>query len=79
MTIKKLWFTDERIFIETAEGRVWSQPLYFFPRLRRATTAQRAQWVASPCGLHWEPIDEDISFESFTWGDNDPHRLYHRT
>ena len=29
-------------------------------------------------GLNWETIDEDISFESFHWPDNDPLRLYHQ-
>ncbi|MDR1937695.1 MAG: DUF2442 domain-containing protein [Tannerellaceae bacterium] len=37
------------------------------------------QWSESPFGLHWENIDEDISFESFSWGDNDPQTLYHRS
>jgi len=36
----------------------------FFPRLRQATNIQRSEWKASHFGLHWEKIDEDISFES---------------
>jgi hypothetical protein len=76
-TINKLWFDSERIYIETVNGEVLSQPLQFFPRLRHATTKQRSEWTASHFGLHWEKIDEDISFESFTWGDNDPLTLYH--
>ena len=74
--IKKLWFADERIFIETTQGKVQSQPMRFFPRLRQATEQQRADWTQSRFGLHWEKIDEDISFESFTWDDNDPLTLY---
>jgi hypothetical protein len=54
-----------------------SQPMYFFPRLRRATDNQRSEWEESHFGLHWEKIDEDISFESFTWVDNDPLTLYY--
>ena len=77
-TINKLWFSDERIFIETVNGEVRSQPMLFFPRLLRANDIQRAKWTESHFGLHWENIDEDISFESFTWDDNDPMTLYHQ-
>ena len=75
-TVKKVWFADDRIFIETSTGKVQSQPIRFFPRLQRATEQQRAKWEQSHFGLHWETIDEDISFESFTWEDNDPLTLY---
>ena len=74
-TINKLWFDGERIFIETVNGEVQSQSMRFFPRLRQATAIQRSEWTESHFGLHWEKIDEDISFESFTWEDNDPLTL----
>jgi hypothetical protein len=77
-TVNKLWFDNERIFIETTDGKVRSQPMLFFPRLQHATNKQRTQWSESHFGLHWEKIDEDISFESFAWEDNDPLTLYHR-
>ena len=77
-TVKRLWFDDERIYIETANGEIQSQPLRFFPRLRQADDRQRSQWTESYFGLHWKKIDEDISFESFTWDDNDPLTLYHQ-
>ncbi|MDR1897061.1 MAG: DUF2442 domain-containing protein [Prevotellaceae bacterium] len=76
-TVRKLWFADERIFIETSENKILSQPMRFFPRLRQATDKQRSQWTESYFGLHWENIDEDVSFESFTWDDDDPLTLYH--
>ncbi|MDR0792724.1 MAG: DUF2442 domain-containing protein [Chitinophagaceae bacterium] len=77
-TINNLWFNDDRIFIETTTGEVRSQPMQFFPRLQQATDLQRKEWTESHFGLHWEKIDEDISFESFTWDDNDPLTLYHQ-
>jgi hypothetical protein len=76
-TVKHLWFENDRIFIETISGEVQSQPMYFFPRLQHATNVQRNDWIESPLGLHWEKLDEDISFESFTWSDDDPETLYH--
>jgi len=77
--IRKLWFADERIFIETAQGNVQSQPMRFFPRLQQASEKQRADWTQSHFGLHWKKIDEDISFESFTWDDNDPLTFYYQS
>jgi len=70
--IKNLWFADKRIYIEHVNGEVLSQPMLFFPKLSGATTEQRTEWTESLLGLHWENLDEDISFESFTWEDNDP-------
>ena len=75
-TVNRLWFENDRIFIENANGEVLSQPLRFFKRLTKATEKQRSQWSESPFGLHWEKIDEDISFESFTWNDNDKLSFY---
>ena len=74
-TVNRLWFENDRIFIEIANGEVLSQPMRFFKRLTKATEAQRSKWSESPFGLHWEKIDEDISFESFTWNDNDKFSL----
>jgi len=76
-TVRKLWFENERIYIETVDGMVRSQPLAFFPRLKQATNKERSQWTESYFGIHWEKVDEDISFESFNWGENNPLTLYH--
>jgi hypothetical protein len=75
-TVNRLWFENNRIFIEIANGEVLSQPMRFFKRLTKATDTERSQWSESPFGLHWEKINEDISFESFRWKDNDKFSLY---
>jgi hypothetical protein len=72
MNIQKLWFTDELLYIETISGEIFSQPLQHYPRLKQASPQQRAAWIQSCEGLHWEAIDEDISFESFFYDDHDP-------
>jgi hypothetical protein len=54
-----------------------SQPLRFYPALSGCSPAIRATWEESLLGLHWESIDEDISFASFSWCDEDPLTLYH--
>lgn len=51
--------------METATGDVLSQPLKFYPILRRATDEQREKYSFNVWGIRWEAIDEDISFESF--------------
>jgi hypothetical protein len=78
MKVIKLWFSNERLFIETNKKEVLSQQLRFYPRLKKATDTQRKEWKQSYGGLHWKAIDEDISFDSFHWPDNDPLRLYHQ-
>ena len=67
MEIKKLWFTTDRIYIETTDGEVLYQLLYFYPRLLRATPEERADCELWEDGIHWEQIDEDVSFESFRY------------
>lgn len=70
MEIRKLWFTGDRIYIETAGGETLYQSLYFYPRLLRATPGQRAGCELWEDGIHWEEIDEDVSFESFRYPEN---------
>lgn len=70
MKIKKLWFTDDRIYVETTDGETLYQSLYFYPRLLRATPEQRADCELWEEGIHWDEIDEDVSFESFRYPEN---------
>ncbi len=65
MEINRIWFDNESIFIQTSTGEVASHPLAWFPRLQNATSAQKANYTLSPMGIHWEEIDEDLSFEGF--------------
>jgi hypothetical protein len=76
-TVNKLWFDNERVYIETIDGEVRSQHMLFFPRLQEATNKERSQWTESHFGIHWKRIDEDISFESFCWDDKDPLTLFY--
>ncbi|MGE0158618.1 MAG: DUF2442 domain-containing protein [Gemmatimonadales bacterium] len=45
------------------DGRTISAPLEWYPRLHRATEAQRANWrlIGEGHGIHWPDVDEDIS------------------
>ena len=65
--IVKLWFSDERIFILTDQGKEYSRPLEAFPLLLEATPQQRAQFEIGLDGddIRWDEIDEDIHISSF--------------
>lgn len=59
-------FGDDSFCVALADGREVSVPLEWFPRLRDATKAQRAEWrlIGGGVGIYWRLIDEDISVES---------------
>ncbi|GHU94095.1 hypothetical protein FACS1894156_1880 [Bacteroidia bacterium] len=72
MEAKKVWFTDNRIYIQTEEGKHLWQSLLWYPRLLDATDEQRADYELEPFGIHWETIDEDVSYESFLYKEHEP-------
>jgi hypothetical protein len=45
------------------DGRELAVPVEWFPRLRDASSADRANWrlIGIGEGIHWPEIDEDIS------------------
>jgi len=61
-----LRFTRDSLHVRLADGREVAVPLEWFPRLRKATPAQRKDWslIGGGIGIHWEEIDEGISVES---------------
>jgi hypothetical protein len=72
LKIKKLWFSDNKIFILTEDDRELWQSLLWYNRLQNATDAQRNNYNTSYSGIHWPDVDEDISFESFFYDDPEP-------
>lgn len=65
MKAKRIWFEKGRIYLTVDDGRTASLPLKSFPRLYNATEAERLDYTLSPFGIHWEKLDEDLSFEGF--------------
>ena len=63
--IEKIWLTDDAVWIRTADGREACEKFCDYPRLRYATSEERANYTADDYGLRWEDIDEDLSFEGF--------------
>jgi hypothetical protein len=64
MKAAKIWF-DEFVNVEMDDGRLGRLPLVEFPRLKYANDEQRAAYTLSPFGIHWESIDEDLSYDGF--------------
>ena len=54
-------FDEYAMWVELSDGRTLGVPLAWFPRLLRATPAEREQVQLSRIGLHWEALDEDLS------------------
>lgn len=52
------------------DGRELSVPVEWFPRLRDASDAARANWrlIGQGEGIHWPDIDEDISVRGLLAG-----------
>lgn len=67
MKVQKLWFENNRIYVEIDEGAVFYQSLLFYPRLLNATDEQRMKYECWAYGIRWDEIDEDISYESFSY------------
>lgn len=63
--IVKIWLTDSEIWIQTEDGRTASGSFADYPRLRYATMVQRENYTYDAFGIHWEELEEDLSYEGF--------------
>ncbi len=63
-------FDADNMWVELTDGRRLGVPLAYFPRLAKATPAQRKKYVISGggIGLHWDALDEDISVPALLAG-----------
>ena len=75
MNILRIWIEGDRIYGETDDGRILWQSLLYYPRLRFATEDQRLDYAINAFGIHWEQLDEDISFESFEFPNPEPEGI----
>src|SRR6266576_7168489 len=67
-------FDEHTMWVELTDGRTLGVPLAWFPRLLRATPAEREQVELSRVGLHWETLDENISIANLLSGHAEPNR-----
>lgn len=63
---------SEHLQVTLADDRAIRAPLWWYPRLRKASPEQRARVELMPMGIHWPEIDEDISIASILRGEKAP-------
>lgn len=76
IVIEKVWLTDTAVWIRTVDGREACEEFTDYPRLQFATPEQRGNFILNKFGIHWEEIDEDLSFEGF-FDEKKSNPLYH--
>lgn len=64
-------FDKHTMWVELSDGRTLGVPLAWFPRLMRASPAEREAVELGRLGLHWEALDEDISIAGLLAGRGD--------
>lgn len=59
-------FIGDKLIAHFVNGREVSLDVKRYPRLQRATSAQRNKWrlIGKGAGIHWESLDEDLSVEN---------------
>lgn len=73
--IKNLWFTGNRIYMKSTEGKVYSRPLEAYPELEEASIEQRNDFTIDGDGMaiRWEELDADMHISSF-YETSEPNR-----
>jgi hypothetical protein len=63
---------DEALTVTLADGRTVKTPTWWYPRLLKATAADRNEIELMPMGVHWPRIDEDLSIAGMLRGQKAP-------
>jgi hypothetical protein len=61
-------FTASELVVTLADGRKIATPLDWYPRLKKASSAERADYEVMPMGIHWSQLDEDLSIAGMLKG-----------
>ena len=62
------WCDEFFLHARLKSGVVLKVPLWWYPRLFKASLTQRNTVWLSPSGLHWEEIDEDVAIKGMVLG-----------
>lgn len=63
--VEKVWLTDTAVCIRTKDGHEACDEFKYLPRLRWAAKEQREKFELNHFGIHWDDIDEDLSYDGF--------------
>ncbi len=61
-------FDEASMWVSLDDGRIIGVPIVWYPRLSRANPEQLTMYELSPCGIHWDAIDEDVSIKGIVLG-----------
>ena len=66
-TIKRIWFKENRIYLETESNERFSRDLEAFPVLKDANEEEQENYTigGDKTDIRWEDLDEDIHINSF--------------
>jgi hypothetical protein len=64
----KVEFTKAELVVTLSDGRRIATPLDWYPRIKKATAKQRANFEIMPMGIHWPDLDEDLSIAGMLKG-----------
>ena len=61
--VTRVGSNSSTLIVDFEDGRSVHLPLIWYPRLFRATQAQRDHWkfIGPGIGVHWPDVDEDLS------------------
>jgi Protein of unknown function (DUF2442) len=60
--------TASELVVTLQDGRKITTPLEWYPRLKKASPEQRANFEIMPMGIHWPDVDEDLSIAGMLRG-----------
>ena len=75
MRIEKIWLSPTAVWIRTEDGKEACELFEDYPRLKNASVEQLCNYDYDEFGIHWETLDEDLSFEGF-FDKQEPSPLY---
>jgi hypothetical protein len=61
-------FTTTELVVTLADGRKIATPLDWYPRLKRASAKERANFEIMPMGIQWPDLDEDLGIAGMLKG-----------
>jgi len=67
ITIQKVWFDSDNIFVKMSNDTIIGTPISWYPNLSKGNTLQLSHFEIKGNGkwIHWPELDEDLSAEGF--------------
>jgi hypothetical protein len=65
INVEKVWTDQQNVYLQTQDGNVYQEAFDNYKKLKNATQQQRNDFYCSNLGIHWNDIDEDLSYKGF--------------